>query len=94
MIDNLNKVILTDCDGVLMNWEYAFNTWMQAHGYEMLASGPGHYDMGDRYGLTKDKKKELVKFLTNQLLLDFFLLYVMLCIMLTYYIVSMAMSFI
>lgn len=46
MIDNLNKVILTDCDGVLMNWEYAFNTWMQAHGYEMLASGPGHYDMG------------------------------------------------
>lgn len=71
MIDNLNKVILTDCDGVLMNWEYAFNTWMQAHGYEMLASGPGHYDMGDRYGLTNDKKKELVKFFNESAAIGF-----------------------
>lgn len=71
MIDNLNKVILTDCDGVLMNWEYAFNTWMQAHGYEMTASGPGHYDMGDRYGLTNDKKKELVKFFNESAAIGF-----------------------
>lgn len=71
MIDNLNKVILTDCDGVLMNWEYAFNTWMQAHGYEMTASGPGHYDMGDRYGLTNAEKKRLVKFFNESAAIGF-----------------------
>ena len=71
MIDNLNKVILTDCDGVLMNWEYAFNTWMQAHGYKMTASGPGHYDMGDRYGLTNTEKKGLVKFFNESAAIGF-----------------------
>jgi hypothetical protein len=71
MIDNLNKVILTDCDGVLMNWEYAFNTWMQAHGYEMTASGPGHYDMGDRYGLANAEKKRLVKFFNESAAIGF-----------------------
>ena len=45
MMNNLNKVILTDCDGVLMNWEYAFNVWMQSHGYEMVDGGEECYDM-------------------------------------------------
>ena len=29
----LKKIILTDADGVLFNWEYAFNIWMQEHGF-------------------------------------------------------------
>jgi FMN phosphatase YigB (HAD superfamily) len=28
----MDKLILTDVDGVLLNWEYAFNIWMQRHG--------------------------------------------------------------
>jgi hypothetical protein len=54
-------IILTDCDGVLMNWEYAFNTWMQRHGYKMVPDAYKCYDMAERYGLTKSKKSELVK---------------------------------
>jgi len=27
--------ILVDCDGVLMNWEYAMNCWMQQRGFEI-----------------------------------------------------------
>ena len=28
---NLSKLILTDADGVLLDWEWAFNVWMQEH---------------------------------------------------------------
>jgi hypothetical protein len=57
----MDKVILTDVDGVLLNWEYAFNIWMQRHGYR-LGKNANSYDMGERYDLTDKKKRELVKF--------------------------------
>ena len=60
-LNNLNKVILTDCDGVLMNWEYAMNVWMQSKGYEIVNDGQEHYDMGDRYNLSHFDKKMLVR---------------------------------
>ena len=28
-----HKVILTDADGVLLNWGYAFDVWMMERGY-------------------------------------------------------------
>lgn len=61
-IDNLDKVILTDCDGVLLNWEYAFTTWMDRHGYEIVPENRYAYDVGERYGLENEEKKKLVKF--------------------------------
>lgn len=30
-----DKIILTDCDGVLLNWEYAFHSWMEFQGHEI-----------------------------------------------------------
>ena len=57
----MDKVILTDVDGVLLNWEYAFNIWMQRHGYR-LGKNANSYDMGERYDLNDKKKRELVKF--------------------------------
>ena len=60
-LNNLDKVILTDCDGVLMNWEYAMNVWMQSQGYEIVEDGQEHYDMGDRYDLSHFDKKMLVR---------------------------------
>lgn len=70
-MNNLNKVILTDCDGVLLNWEYAFNTWMKRHGYTMKEDGHLHYDMGDRYGLTSQRKTELIKFFNESSAIGF-----------------------
>lgn len=70
-MSNLNKVILTDCDGVLLNWEYAFNTWMKRHGYTMKEDGHLHYDMGDRYGLTSQRKSELIKFFNESSAIGF-----------------------
>ena len=60
-MNNLNKVILTDCDGVLMNWEYAMNVWMQSQGYKIVEGGQEHYDMGDRYNLDPELKSRLVR---------------------------------
>ena len=35
MINNNRQIILTDVDGVLLNWEYAFKCWMEQYGYEL-----------------------------------------------------------
>jgi hypothetical protein len=70
-MNNLDKVILTDCDGVLLNWEYAFTTWMERHGYVVDPKNPESYDVGDRYGLLKAKKQELVKFFNESSAIGF-----------------------
>ena len=61
MIDNLNRVILTDCDGVLMNWEYAMNVWMQTQGFKIVEDGQQYYDMKDRYNLPSTVGRRLVR---------------------------------
>ena len=32
-----DKIILTDCDGVLLDWEEGFSVWMELHGHEKVA---------------------------------------------------------
>ena len=48
-----DKVILTDCDGVLLDWEYAFGQWMKRHNYEVV--NPGNYKMDVKYGLSREE---------------------------------------
>ena len=43
-----NKVILTDADGVLLDWIYAFDQWMLRHEYKII--DPNAYRVADRYG--------------------------------------------
>ena len=45
--DPYNKVILTDCDGVLLNWGYAFSIYMQQQGCEKRQEGWGSYSVAD-----------------------------------------------
>lgn len=54
-----NNVILTDADGVLLNWEYAFDCWMEEKGYTPLTRDI--YDVISRYGLDKEEKDLLVR---------------------------------
>jgi FMN phosphatase YigB (HAD superfamily) len=56
-----NKVILTDADGVLLNWEYAFCCWMEQHGYTQIENGNWEYDIAKRFSITKDHATQLVK---------------------------------
>lgn len=54
-----DKVILTDCDGVLLDWEYSFDQWMKRHGYSIV--NPGCYNMDIKYELDTKETKRLVR---------------------------------
>jgi hypothetical protein len=70
-LNNLNRVILTDCDGVLLNWEYAFTVWMEQHFGDLPLADPDSYDVGKRYGLSKERKEELVRFFNESAAIGF-----------------------
>ena len=54
-----NKVILTDVDGVLLDWEYAFDQWMKKHDYTVKVTGD--YRMDVKYGLERQETMRLVR---------------------------------
>jgi len=59
MIEMREKVILVDCDGVLLDWEYAFTNWMKRHGYEIHDND--QYDMGTKFAIAKTDSKRLIR---------------------------------
>lgn len=51
--------ILTDVDGVLLDWEEAFTKWMQHRGYE--PKNPIDYKQSGRYEIAQDLADDLVE---------------------------------
>ena len=64
-----DKLILTDCDGVLLNWEYAFDVWMNDLGYNL--DEPMLYNISDRYNVTRERANELTKFFNESASMGF-----------------------
>ena len=58
---NMDKKIITDCDGVLLDWAYAFDVWMVEQGYSRLENTYHVYDQNLRYGLNKYDSNNLIK---------------------------------
>jgi FMN phosphatase YigB (HAD superfamily) len=57
---NVNeKLILVDCDGVLLDWIYGFQRWMKQHSYEV--ANPNEYDIAKMYEIDKGYAKNLVR---------------------------------
>ena len=56
-----DKIILTDCDGVILDWEEGFSVWMEHHGHQKVEGYQYVYSIGDRYGLSKEQGNKLVK---------------------------------
>jgi FMN phosphatase YigB (HAD superfamily) len=56
---NKDKLILTDCDGVLLDWEYHFDVWMQKNGY--LIVNRSQYGIHYRYNISKEESVKLIK---------------------------------
>lgn len=65
------KIILTDCDGVLTNWEYAFGVWMESHGHEMIENGNFIYNVAKRYGLTPEEGNKMTRFFNESASIGF-----------------------
>ena len=54
-----NKTILTDVDGVLLDWSYAFDLWMNERGYYM--SGPrDSYEREVAYEMPVEEMRKLI----------------------------------
>lgn len=69
MYADKEKVILTDCDGVVLDWKYAFMCWMDSHGHKM---GEEHvYDVSVSYGIAKPEAKRLVKMFNESAAIGF-----------------------
>lgn len=67
-----NRIILTDVDGVLLEWERHFTKWMlqrtlfdergaRYHPYRLLADKQNTYEMAERFGLTKTEIRKLIR---------------------------------
>lgn len=55
------RLILTDCDGVLLRWEFVFEQWMLARGYERSEEGNLNYYLHLQYkNITSDQAQALV----------------------------------
>ena len=69
-----NRIILTDVDGVLLEWENHFTKWMlqrtyfdkrgsRVHPYRLLEDKENTYEMADRFGVTiPEVRKEIREF--------------------------------
>lgn len=56
------KIILTDCDGVLLDWEWAFSVWMREKGYTMTEGAKTSYYLHEHYQeLDQKDAKKIVK---------------------------------
>jgi FMN phosphatase YigB (HAD superfamily) len=67
-----NRIILTDVDGVLLEWEKHFTKWMlqktlfdekgiRYHPYKLLPDKQNTYEMAERFGVTKDEIRKHIR---------------------------------
>jgi len=59
MYVNPEKVILTDVDGVLLDWIHTFRQWMEEKGYTV--KDPSKYKINDVFGIERIQGKNFVR---------------------------------
>ena len=57
----MDKRIILDCDGVLLDWAYAFDVWMVEHGYTKISNTNQYYDQTRRYGISQVEAVSQIK---------------------------------
>ena len=66
-----DRVILTDCDGVICDWEWAFHVWMEEHGFRKQENAQFVYNIGRRYGIDSDQGKRLIRLFNESAAIGF-----------------------
>ncbi len=60
--ESMDKIILTDCDGAILDWEYSFHVWMKERGFVPKENGKMSYYLHDHFeNLDKHEAKRLIK---------------------------------
>lgn len=57
----MKKIILTDYDGCLVNWNKQFSKFMEEKGYPAVMSGLNHYDISHRHNVTDEQARNFVR---------------------------------
>ena len=57
----MDKKIIVDCDGVLLDWAYAFDVWMGENGYERIPNTDKYYSQSLRYGISDEESYRQIK---------------------------------
>jgi FMN phosphatase YigB (HAD superfamily) len=60
-MDNKEKIILTDADGCLFNWNNTFNDFMVKRGYDIVPGEEENYSVEERFNLPHDIKMDFIK---------------------------------
>lgn len=69
---SMKKIILTDCDGVLLDWEWAFHVWMQERGYVTKPDGKMSYYLHDHFeDLELHEAKRLIRIFNESAAIGF-----------------------
>jgi FMN phosphatase YigB (HAD superfamily) len=68
----MEKIILTDADGVLLDWEWAFSVWMSQRGYFTKPNGKNSYYLHDQYeDLDQHEAKQLIRIFNESAAIGF-----------------------
>jgi FMN phosphatase YigB (HAD superfamily) len=67
----MKKTMLVDADGVLFNWEYAFNLYMEEHGFEMVDNAKLLYNIAFRYDIPEKQGKTMIKHFNESAMIGF-----------------------
>jgi FMN phosphatase YigB (HAD superfamily) len=65
------KVILTDIDGVMLDWEEGFSVWMEHRGYKTVDGYKFMYGIGERYGISKEEGHKMVRLFNESAAIGF-----------------------
>lgn len=57
----MKKTILVDCDGVLTNWAFAFDIFMEEYGFTKVKGAEIQYNVGEQYGISKEQGKKMIR---------------------------------
>lgn len=64
-----NKIILTDCDGCVLDWEFAFHQWMEMRGHQLQVKN--QYSIAKSYGLESAEGSDLVRIFNESAAIGF-----------------------
>jgi hypothetical protein len=68
----MKKLILTDADGVLLDWEWAFHVWMQERGYVPKSNSKNSYHLHDHFeDLDFKESKKLIRIFNESAAIGF-----------------------